>query len=94
MLIVAGTLRVDPADRESYVRTCVSVVESARQAPGCLDFTITPDPLEPDRINVYERWESDGQLEEFRGGGPSSDQQDQIREADVSKYRISSVEAP
>lgn len=94
MLIVAGSLRVDPADRDAYVRGCASVVENARKAPGCHDFSIAPDPLEPDRVNVYERWESDEELERFRGDGPSDDQQRQILGASVEKYRISGVEAP
>ena len=50
--------------------------------------------MDPGRLNVYERWESDEALEEFRGGGPSGDQQGQILEASVEKYRISAVEPP
>jgi len=35
------------------------------------DFVVSADPLEPDRVNVYEQWESDAELEAFRGEGPS-----------------------
>ena len=94
MLIVAGTLQVDPAGRDDYLESCISVVEGARKAPGCLDFAITADPIDPGRLNVFERWESDEALDEFRGGGPSDDQQGQILEASVEKYRISGVEPP
>ena len=38
----------------------------ARAAPGCLDFAQSADQLEPDRINIFERWESDAHLEAFR----------------------------
>ena len=85
---------MEAADRDAYLDSCAGIVESARQAPGCLEFSITADLLEADRINVFERWESDEQLEGFRGGGPSSDQADRIRSAEVQKYRISSVEEP
>ncbi|MFI7075785.1 MULTISPECIES: putative quinol monooxygenase [unclassified Micromonospora] len=94
MLIVAGTLYVDPAERDDYLATCVEIVRAARSAPGCVDFSISPDVVEPGRINVYERWESDDQLLDFRGAGPEPDQQVAIVGAEVHKFRISSVESP
>jgi hypothetical protein len=50
--------------------------------------------LEPGRINVYERWSTDADLERFRGDGPSDEQASQIIGADVKRYRISSTESP
>ncbi|HET9254280.1 MAG TPA: antibiotic biosynthesis monooxygenase family protein, partial [Pseudonocardiaceae bacterium] len=94
MIIIAGWLQVDRADRERYVAGCVTVMRQARTSPGCLDFAITADPVEPDRINVYERWESDADLQRFRGEGPDADQAAQIRDASVRKYRISAIEDP
>ena len=94
MLIIAGRLQVDRADRDRYVADCVPIVEQARSAPGCLDFAITADTVEPDRVNVYERWESDTLLEEFRGSGPSAGQKAQLLDAQVHKYRISATEDP
>ncbi|MGH4002436.1 MAG: putative quinol monooxygenase [Pseudonocardiaceae bacterium] len=94
MIIIAGWLQVDRADRDRYVADCITVVRQARTSPGCLDFVITADPIEPDRIHVYELWESDAQLELFRGSGPDADQTTQIRDARVRKYRISATEDP
>ena len=94
MLIIAGHLVVEPADRDAYVAECASIVEAARAAAGCLDFSITADSVDPARIRIYERWESEDQLLAFRGAGPSSDQQDQILDADVKRYAISSVGEP
>ena len=94
MIIVAGWVQVDRVDRDRYVADCVAVVQQARTAPGCLDFTIAGDPVESDRVNVYERWESDAHLERFRGSGPDAGQTAQIRDALVRKYRISATEAP
>ncbi len=94
MLIVAGWLQVDSAERDLYAAECVTVVEQARAASGCLDFAIAADPIQPDRINVYERWESDEQLLAFRDSGPDAEQAAQIRNAEVRKYRISSTEDP
>jgi quinol monooxygenase YgiN len=94
MLIIAGQLQVDAAQRDRYVADCVTVVEQARAAQGCLDFAITADTVEPDRINVYERWESDADLHRFRGSGPAPEQAAQLLDAQVSKYRISATEDP
>jgi quinol monooxygenase YgiN len=94
MLIIAGQLQVDAAQRDRYVADCVTVVEQARAAQGCLDFAITADTVEPDRINVYERWESDADLHRFRGSGPAPEQAAQLLDAQVWKYRISATEDP
>ncbi|MGK5520370.1 putative quinol monooxygenase [Micromonospora sp. URMC 107] len=94
MLIVAGSLYVDPDQRNAYLADCVEVVRQARSAPGCVDFAIGADLVEPGRINVYERWESEGQLLDFRGSGPSTEQAVAIRGAEVHRYLISGVEAP
>lgn len=94
MLIIAGHLVVSPADRDSYVAACVEVVEAARNAPGCLDFSITADSVDDDWIRIYERWENEAQLLAFRGSGPSLSQQAAIVDADVKRYEISSVGEP
>ncbi|MFU8855148.1 putative quinol monooxygenase [Micromonospora sp. SL1-18] len=94
MFIVAGTLYVDPAERDAYLACCMEAVRAARSAPGCVDFAMSADLIEPGRINVYERWESDEQLLAFRGSGPAEEQATKILGAEVHKFRIHSVEAP
>ena len=94
MLIIAGQLTVDSDDRDRYVSDCKPVVEQARRAPGCEDFALTADPLDPRRVNVYERWDSDEALARFRGSGPDDGLSSRIRGAHVRKYRISATEDP
>ena len=88
MIIVAGALTVDPAGRDAYLEGCVSVVEAARRAEGCLDFALSPDLLDPRRINVYERWSSDEDLQRFRGSGPDGGQLAALLEIDVNEYAV------
>jgi quinol monooxygenase YgiN len=88
MIIVAGHLIVDPVQRESYLADCVSVVEQARRAPGCLDFAITGDLVDPGRIDVFERWESRAAVEAFRGSGPSDEQSAAMLSASVAEYDL------
>jgi quinol monooxygenase YgiN len=94
MLIVSGKIYVDPAARTQYLADCVQIVEQARATGGCFDFTLSADLVEPGRINIYELWDTDEQLQRFRGSGPSDRQNAEILDAEVAKYRISAVEAP
>jgi quinol monooxygenase YgiN len=66
VVIVAGYSIVDPAQRDAYLSGCADVVRQARRAPGCLDFALSADLLEPGRINIFERWESQAAVEAFR----------------------------
>ena len=91
MLIIAGHLVVDRIDRDSYVAECAKAIEAARVAPGCLDFSITADSIDPARIRIFERWDNIEDLLAFRGSGPSDAQQTAILDADVKRYEISSV---
>ena len=91
MVIVAGHITVEPQQRESYLAGCVSVVERACRAAGCLDFTITADLVDPGRIDVFERWESREAVEAFRGGGPSEEQSAAMLSASVAEYDVADV---
>jgi quinol monooxygenase YgiN len=51
---------------------------------------LAADPLERDRINVYEQWESVEAVEAFRGSGPSSEQTASIRDAQVFQHDVAS----
>lgn len=88
MVIVAGHLTVEPHQRESYLAGCVSVVEQARRAAGCLDFAITADLLDPGRVNIFERWESQAAVDTFRSGGPSDDQTATMLSGSVAEYDV------
>lgn len=87
-LIVSGHLIVDATTRDDYVRDCVPIVQAARTAPGCLDFAISADPVDPARVNILERWRSLDDVEAFRGSGLDDGQQDAIRSADVRQCRV------
>jgi quinol monooxygenase YgiN len=91
MVIAAGHIAVDPEQRESYLAGCMSVVRKARRADGCLDFAITADLLDPGRVNLFERWESQAAVETLRGSGPSKKQGAATRSVSVAEYDIADV---
>ena len=89
MVIVSGHLIVAQEVRDDYLAGCADVVEQARRAPGCLDFAISADLLDPARINVLERWNSQAAVEAFRGDGTDDDQGTMIVSASVYEYDVS-----
>ena len=91
MVIVAGHIIVDPAERDAYLAGCVTVVEQARAAEGCLDFAIGADLVDPGRITVLERWASQEAVEAFRGSGPSDEQGAAMLSASVAEYDVAGV---
>ncbi|TCK27040.1 putative quinol monooxygenase [Pseudonocardia endophytica] len=94
MLIIAGYLVVEPTERDAFVADGTTAVSLARNAPGCLDFAMTADSLDPARVNVFERWETERELLAFRGSGPDSGTAAKILDADVKRYVVASVEDP
>jgi quinol monooxygenase YgiN len=88
MLIVAGHVVVGPERRDAYLSECVEGVRQARRTPGCLDFTLSADLLEPGRVNILERWESPAAVEAFRGSGPSFGQRAASLSAAVAEYDV------
>ena len=91
MVIVAGHVTVEPEQRAAYVAGCVTVVEQARETAGCLDFAITADLIDPGRVNIFERWESQAAVDSFRGNGPSTEQGAAMLSASVAEYDIADV---
>lgn len=91
MIIVAGWLRVAPENRAPYLETCREVIAAARSAEGCIDFHLSADPLDVERINIFEQWESADAVQTFRGSGPSDDQQTMILDAHVEQHEIAST---
>ena len=91
MIIVSGWLRVDAAQRDQYLASCGAVIEAARGTDGCHDFYLAADPIEPERINVFERWASVAAVEAFRGSGPEAGQASMVIDAHIEQHDIAST---
>ncbi|GAA0917515.1 putative quinol monooxygenase [Nonomuraea longicatena] len=88
MIIVAGRLRVAAPDRERFLALSGEAVRLARATPGCHDFAVSADPLDPERINVYERWADRAVLHAFRGDGPAGELDTLITGADIEEFEV------
>ena len=80
--------RRQPRTAQSYLAGCQGVVLQARHAACCLDYAITGDLLDPGRVDIFERRESQAFVEAFRGSGPSDDQSAVMISASVAEYDL------
>lgn len=58
MIIVAGYFKVAPADRDAFIENRRAAMERSRGEQGCHAYAMSPDPLDPGLVNLYERWET------------------------------------
>jgi quinol monooxygenase YgiN len=94
VLIISGRIYVRPGTREKFVASSAEAVVQARAFPGCRDFIVAADPIETDRVNTYEEWDSEEALLAFRGAGPDSALSSIIVRAQVARHVVSSSGPP
>lgn len=88
MLIIAGKSYVAAEQRDAYVTQFQEFVRRTRTEPGCLDFVIAADPIEANRVNTFEVWESQAKLDAFRRNANPPQTTIEILDDQVQKYVI------
>lgn len=63
MIIVQGVFSVAPDDRDQYLAESLETQRISRGEHGCIEYAIAPDPLDPARIVLSERWETRDDLD-------------------------------
>jgi quinol monooxygenase YgiN len=94
MLIVVGTFRIEPAQRDAFVASRKPGMEVSRAERGCLQYVFAPDPIEPDVVHLFERWESKealaAHLERARSQPAASGDAPQPLSMSLVQYEIAS----
>ena len=73
VVIVGGTFAVDPELRDAFISERHERMRTSRGEDGCLEYTFAADPLEPGRVILFERWESQAALDaHLAGPSPST----------------------
>ena len=88
MIIVSGKLEIEQGKRDEFIARSKDSIIAARSTNGCIDFSVSPDPVDPNRVNIFEEWNSKSQLEEFRESGPSDNLFDLVKNFDVKERPI------
>jgi len=92
MILVAGTVELDPARRDAALAAAAPLLEPTRAHRGCLAYAWSADPVEPGRVHVFEAWADEAALAAHFAGGCYEGMLavlagHGLRGADVAKYR-------
>lgn len=89
MIIIAGYMIVDEANRDEFVDAHRGLVARARAFDGCIDLAISPDPLDPARINNPEVWQDADALDSWRAQADPPRLGGEPREVAMKRYDAS-----
>ena len=92
MIIIAGFTLTEASKRDNAVQAHVDMVARARNRDGCLDLSISADPLDPERINIFEQWRDQNALDAWRK--VANPPKIARRETFVKLYRTDVAEEP
>ena len=67
MILIAGTMNVDPAKVDDFMTEACELMRATHQEPGNLAYSFSRDPLEDGLIHIFEKWESEEALTEHMG---------------------------
>jgi len=96
VLVLAGSVRIDPANRDDVIEATIEVMSEARKLPGCISFTFSADLEDPGVLHVFQEWESPEALERHLAAPRVEAARLQlgslgVREISVQRYAIQSV---
>jgi quinol monooxygenase YgiN len=86
VIVIAGHLHVPAAERDRYVTHHRDLLERGRAFPGCLELAISPDPVDPRRVNTLEVWTSADALDTWRAQAGAPDHGIAVLDLAVKRY--------
>jgi len=63
MIILAGTLTVEPADRDRMMELLTPMVAASRAETGCQGYNFSLDPYDSSVVHLFEVWDDQGALD-------------------------------
>ena len=70
-VVVAGYIDLENADhRDALIESARPYIEGAWAERGCIAYAFTPDPFNPNRIQVFEEWVEEQDLSDHLVGKP------------------------
>jgi quinol monooxygenase YgiN len=93
MVIVGGIFEVEPDQRDTFVASRHESMRKSRAEPGCLEYVVSADPIEPGRVVLFERWADQASLDAhiagIRQAPPSPDRGVAPKSATITVYDVS-----
>jgi quinol monooxygenase YgiN len=63
MVIVGGAFEVEPGRRDEFLAGRLDAMRASRAEAGCLEYTMSADPIDPGRVVLFERWTDQASLD-------------------------------
>ena len=92
MLIIAGTISIDPDQLDDAMALALPFCELVRAEPGCVDYLFTPNPAVPGELRLFEIWEDEASLAEHFTTPHMADWQQAIAQMTITGREISKYE--
>ena len=96
MLVIAGSIAIDPAKHDEAVRAATEMMAETHKEAGCISYTFSGDLTDPGGFRIFEEWESQEALDaHFKAPHMAAFQAAigklGVREMKVQRYEIASV---
>ena len=66
MIIIAGTIQIDPQKREANLAAIQVMMAKSQAEEGCLAYEFSADLTTPNQFHLFEIWESEQSLQAHR----------------------------
>jgi quinol monooxygenase YgiN len=95
VLIIAGTLTIDPSKVDQALADAVEMMRASQAEDGCHAYVFSADPLVPGQLQLFEKWESPEALAAHSASDHMKAFQSKmpgwgVTGADIKKYEIAS----
>ena len=96
MLVIAGTLSIDPANRDQAIAAAIEMMAETHKEAGCISYTFSADLSDAGGFRIFEEWESQQALDTHFKQPHMAHFQAQmgnfgVREMKIQRYEIASV---
>jgi len=96
MLVIAGSIRIDPANWDQAVAAVKQMMTETHREPGCQAYEFSADLAEPGVFRLFEEWESEAALAaHFKAPHMKVFQkvigEVGVKEMDLKRYEVSSA---
>ncbi len=96
MIVIAGHIQIDIAQRDNATAAALKVMEATRQEEGCISYTFSADLDDESVFHIFEEWESQEALGAHFATPHMAEFQKKmggfgVKDAKIRRYEIESV---
>ena len=88
MIIIAGTIRIDPAKTDEAMAAAKVVMAATHAEPGNEAYVFSLDPIEPGVVHVFEKWQDEEALKNHFGSDHMAEFQAKMGDFGVSSMDL------